>query len=69
MSKSGRLAEITGLMRNSNVLEENIDILLNSSKSSFILWTNILIFKVDDPKKIIEDMEQLNMSMKVGLYF
>ena len=66
MSKSGRLEEITVLMRKSNVLEENIDILLNSSKTSFILWTNILIFKADDTQKILEDMEQLNISMKVG---
>ena len=65
MSKSGRLEEITGLMRNSNVLEENISILLDSSKSSFVLWTNILIFKVDNTQKILEDMEELNMSMEV----
>ncbi|EDR00824.1 uncharacterized protein LACBIDRAFT_333891 [Laccaria bicolor S238N-H82] len=64
ISKSGWLGEITGLMRKSNVLEENIDILLDSSKSSFILWANILIFKVDNTKTILEDMEQLNMSME-----
>jgi len=76
MSKSGRLEEITGLMHKSNVLEENIDILLDSSQSSFVLWTNILIFKVDDTqkvfedmeqlKKILEDVEQLNISTEVG---
>jgi len=66
MSKPGQLEEITGLMDNSNGLEENIDILLDSSKSSFVLWTNILIFKVDDTQKILEDMKQLNISMEVG---
>ena len=66
MCKSRRVEEITGLMGKRNVLEENIDILLDSSKSSFVLWTNILIFKVDDTQKILEDMKQLNMSMEVG---
>jgi len=66
LSKSGRLEDITGLMGKSNVMEENIDILLDPSKSSFVLWTNILIFKVDDTQKILEDMKQLNINMEVG---
>ena len=66
ISKSGRLKEIMELMGKSNELEENISILLDSSKFSFVLWTNILILKVDDTQKILEDMEQLNMSMKVS---
>jgi energy-coupling factor transporter ATP-binding protein EcfA2 len=69
IGKSGRLKEIAELMSKSNVLEENISILLDSSKSSFVLWTNILIFKIDDTQKILEDMQELNMNMEVGRYF
>jgi hypothetical protein len=66
ISTSGRLKEIADLVRTSDVLEKNISILLDSSNSSFVLWTNILIFKIDDTQKILEDMKQLNMIMKVG---
>ena len=69
ISKSGRSEELAGLMRNSDVLEEKISVLLDPSKSSFVLWTNILIFKVDNTQKILEDMEQLNMSMGVSCCF